>query len=88
MFKARKLADCGDQHNDLFRPGPNWKLNACVGWNGRPADFYRMAAGFFEAGKRLVDSLAEDSLLRAAQYFPHFSLGAIPCHSQSAGPRK
>src|ERR1700730_3063378 len=46
----------GDKHNSLFRPGPNSSLNACVGRNGCPADFSRLARGFFEAGNRLVES--------------------------------
>ncbi len=50
----------GRVHNSLFRPGPNMKLNACVGKNGGPAGFDRYAGGYFEAGKRLVKSLQED----------------------------
>lgn len=45
------------KHNDLFGPGKNHRLNACVGWNGGPADLARYAQGYFEAGKRLVESL-------------------------------
>ena len=51
----------GSKHNGLFSPGPNMKLNACVGKNGGPADFNRYACGYFEAGARLVASLQEDS---------------------------
>jgi len=50
----------GGKHNDLFRPGPNSRLNACVGRNGGPADFGRYASGYFEAGARLVASLKND----------------------------
>ena len=52
----------GRKHNNLFRPGPNLRLNACVGKNGGPAGFDRYANGFFAAGARLVDSLKEDPL--------------------------
>lgn len=51
----------GKKHNSLFRPGPDGRLNACVGKNGGPAGFDRYASGYFEAGARLVASLKEDS---------------------------
>jgi hypothetical protein len=51
----------GNKHNNLFRPGPRMRLNACVGKNGGPAGFDRYARGYFEAGARLVASLKEDS---------------------------
>src|SRR5262245_9827146 len=63
MIKARRgfvEVGCGQGHNSLFCPGPNWKLNACVGRNGGPAGFERYARGYFEAGARLVKSLQED----------------------------
>jgi hypothetical protein len=50
----------GKKHNNLFRPGPNMRLNACVGKNGGPAGFDRYANGFFAAGARLVASLTAD----------------------------
>jgi hypothetical protein len=50
----------GKGHNSLFRSGPNWKLNACVGRNGGQAGFARYARGYFEAGARLVRSLQDD----------------------------
>jgi hypothetical protein len=54
--------DFGHKHNGLFRPGSDFRLNACVGRNGGPADFGRIARGFFEAGKCLVASLEVDRL--------------------------
>ncbi len=51
----------GVKQNTLFRAGPNWPLNACVGWNGGPADFARLADGYFEAGRRVAQTLLEDS---------------------------
>lgn len=51
----------GNKHNELFRPGPRMRLNACVGKNGGPAGFDRYACGYFEAGARLVASMKEDS---------------------------
>jgi len=47
----------GYDHNDLFRPGSNVHLNACVGRNGGPYDFSAYSRGYFEAGVRLVQSL-------------------------------
>lgn len=43
------------QLNDLFRPGPHYQLNACVGPNGGPYDAWDYAKGYFRAGKVLVD---------------------------------
>jgi hypothetical protein len=59
-----------DKHNDLFRAGPNWKLNACVGWNGSPADFQKYASGYFDAAARLVKSLQEDSWMVDRVIYP------------------
>jgi hypothetical protein len=52
----------GKKQNDLFAPGPNIRLNACVGWNGGPADFCRYSSGYFLAGQRLVESVENDSM--------------------------
>jgi hypothetical protein len=60
MSKDQQEGGVGPKHNSLFRPGPNFHLNACVGRNGGPADFHRYAFGYFEAGERLVKSLQED----------------------------
>jgi hypothetical protein len=58
--KAHFVNAFGDKHNSLFSPGPNSRLNACVGRNGGPAGFDRYAYGYFEAGSRLVKSLQAD----------------------------
>jgi hypothetical protein len=58
------------KQNGLFRSGPNIRLNACVGRNGGPADFYRYAFGYFEAGERLAKSLQEDSALVDCVIYP------------------
>lgn len=60
--KKRFVSGFGGKHNDLFGPGPNHRLNACVGRNGGPAGFDRYARGYFEAGARLVKSLQEEPL--------------------------
>jgi hypothetical protein len=60
----------GQKHNNLFGPGPNIHLNACVGRNGGPADFYRYAFGYFDAGDRLVRSLQEDPALVDCVIYP------------------
>ncbi len=52
----------GNLHNSIFRPGRNFRLNACVGKNGGRAGFDRYARGYFEAGARLVKSLQDDPL--------------------------
>ncbi len=52
----------GNKHNSLFCPGPDIRLNACVGKNGGPAGFDRYASGYFEAGARLVASLKADPM--------------------------
>jgi len=64
MSKKKILFDhgpFGNKHNSLFCPGPDIRLNACVGKNGGPAGFDRYASGYFEAGARLVASLKADS---------------------------
>ena len=52
----------GTKQNDLFAPGSNIRLNACVGWNGGPADFSRYSSGYFLAGQRLVESVEADPM--------------------------
>lgn len=48
------------KHNDLFRPGDDWQLNAFVGRNGGPYELDDYADGYFLSGRRLVDSLLEN----------------------------
>ena len=48
-------------HNDLFGPGEDWTMNACVGDNGGPATFERYAHGFFEAPRMILKSLTEEN---------------------------
>lgn len=50
------------KHNDLFRPGPNPELNACVGTNGGPYDFEHYAIGYFIAGRMVATAAAADQL--------------------------
>jgi hypothetical protein len=40
--------------NDLFRPGPNGDLNACVGENGGPYDFFDYALGYFKGAAAIA----------------------------------
>ena len=42
--------------NDLFKSGPNFKLNACVGKNGGPYNFRDYSKGYFEAAQRIAAS--------------------------------
>lgn len=50
------------KHNDLFRPGPNAELNACVGTNGGPYDFQHYAIGYFLAGRQVATAALADQL--------------------------
>lgn len=45
-----------DSFNNLFRPGPNTSMNACVGTNGGPYDFSSYGEGFFVSGFNLVEA--------------------------------
>lgn len=45
--------------NDLFRPGPNPQMNACVGENGGPYDFFDYAWGFYDAAEASIDAAIE-----------------------------
>jgi hypothetical protein len=46
--------------NELLGPGPDGQLNACVGPNGGPPDFMKIATGYFDAGQILVDYVLEN----------------------------
>lgn len=61
LIKSRKWKVAGVKSNGLFGPGPNWDLNACVGYNGGPADYHRQGDGFFAAGTRLLASVSDDT---------------------------
>ena len=50
------------RENDLFRSGPRFQLNACVGKNGGPYDLQAYSRGYFEAGERLMASLDENTM--------------------------
>jgi hypothetical protein len=45
--------------NDLFRPGPIPQMNACVGENGGPYDFFDYAWGFYDAAEASIDAAIE-----------------------------
>ncbi len=42
--------------NMLFRSGPDFQLNACVGTNGGPYDLRAYGQGFFEGGKAIIQA--------------------------------
>lgn len=50
------------QTNDLFRPGVNAELNACVGDNGGPYDYIDYGAGFFHAGQAIIRAARDFSV--------------------------
>lgn len=58
------------KHNDLFRPGPVTALNACVGRNGGPYDFYAYSRGYFRAAELLAETLIEDGHLIDLVVYP------------------
>ena len=44
-----------------FGEGKNWKLNACVGNNGGPYNYFDYACGYFQAGDALAERLIQNS---------------------------
>ncbi len=58
------------KHNDLFRGDDDCHLNACVGRNGGPYDFYAYSLGYFHAGKCMAASLLENSDLIDLVVYP------------------
>jgi hypothetical protein len=53
---AKKSVAYNFKPNALFRGGPNYDLNACVGENGGPYDLRAYGQGFFDGGKAIVDA--------------------------------
>ena len=51
----------GYKENDIFRRGPQTRLNACVGPNGGPYDFEDYARGYFLAAKSQLAAICENS---------------------------
>jgi hypothetical protein len=47
----------GYKQNSIFRGGPDFTLNACVGLNGGPYTTYDYASGYFMAARGLADQL-------------------------------
>ena len=45
--------------NMLFRSGPDYQLNACVGTNGGPYDLRSLGQGFFDGGKAIIHAARE-----------------------------
>jgi len=58
------------KQNELFHHDDNIHLNACVGTNGGPYDFYAYSRGYFDASKRLSQSLIRDSSLVDLVVYP------------------
>lgn len=46
--------------NPLFTNGENFHMNACVGDNGGPYDFFAYGRGFFEGGHAIVRAAQEN----------------------------
>lgn len=59
-WSERARFDEAYKHNDLFRPGPQGNLNACVGTNGGPYNLQDYADGYFRAGARLTSTIMAD----------------------------
>lgn len=49
------------KENELLGPGKEWQYNACVGHNGGPYGYNDLAYGYFFAGKKLTDSVLDDT---------------------------
>ena len=53
---ARKPSTYNFRPNALFRAGPDFHLNACVGENGGPYDLRAYGQGFFDGGKAIIEA--------------------------------
>lgn len=56
--------------NALFRSGPNWRLNACVGNSGGPYDFSDYGSGFFRGAKEMVAGVYQDRFIVDTAVYP------------------
>src|SRR5689334_8749180 len=56
--------------NDLFRPGNNSNLNACVGRNGGPYGFIDYAYAYFDAGNALAVSCIDSGFFEDRAIYP------------------
>jgi hypothetical protein len=56
--------------NRLFRPGPNRDLNACVGENGGPYDFFDYALGYLKAASAMVGAVERMELPADIAVYP------------------
>jgi hypothetical protein len=64
--------------NDLFRPGPNGDLNACVGENGGPYDFFDYALGYFKGAMAIARAAERRELpVDIAVYPMVYSYGSV-----------
>jgi hypothetical protein len=55
-WMAKKSVAYNFKPNSLFRGGPNYDLNACVGENGGPYDLRAYGQGFFDGAKAIIDT--------------------------------
>ncbi|MCP5134411.1 MAG: hypothetical protein H6976_12655 [Gammaproteobacteria bacterium] len=58
------------KHNDLFRRGPQTRLNACIGTNGGPYDFSDYSRGYFQSAKNQLDAIIKNSGLVDILIYP------------------
>lgn len=58
------------KENDLFRSSKNFRMNACVGKNGGPYNYSDYSRGYFDAGKRLVESAHKDPFFLDVLVYP------------------
>lgn len=81
------------EHNALFRPGPDWHLNAAVGDNGGPYTFRAYADGFFQAARYIADAVIQNPFYADLVIYPlafnyrhgiELSLKGLVLHSSAA----
>lgn len=58
------------KHNDLFRPGPRTRFNACVGSNGGPYGLDQFADGYFKAAQVILTDVLKDPTSVDLEIYP------------------
>jgi hypothetical protein len=56
--------------NSLFRPGADYHLNACVGRNGGPYDFYDYSLGYLRAARAIAAAAGQPPLAVDIAVYP------------------
>ena len=64
------LPNWNHQAHDIFRNGPDSRLNACVGENGGPYDFFDYGRGYLVAAEALCDDVERGGWLKDLKIYP------------------